>query len=159
MTVSVQGDEAAARPEGSSTCQSQPGPALNPTLAEAARAVARRAYAPFSNFHVGCALRTATGAVHVGCNVENSAYPLSGCAERHALAAAVAAEGADVEVVELVVLAFDPDGSLREAAPCGGCRQQILELGPQARVGFRAEGAWRQLAIGELLPFGFRLAR
>jgi cytidine deaminase len=132
---------------------------LDQILAEAARTVAQRAYAPFSNFHVGCALRTATGAVHVGCNVENSAYPLSGCAERHALSAAVAAEGAGVEVVELVVLAFGPDGSPREAAPCGGCRQQIFELGPRAWVGFLAAGAPQQESIQALLPFGFRLSR
>lgn len=133
-------------------------PELDPVLVEAARAVALRAYAPFSNFHVGCALRTNRGGVYAACNVENSAYPLSGCAERHALAAAVAAEGAGVEVVDLVVLAFDGEGRPQEAAPCGGCRQQIFELGPRARVGFRAEGAFRQVDIGVLLPFGFRLA-
>ncbi len=133
-------------------------PELDPVLVEAARAVAQRAYAPFSHFHVGCALRTASGGLYAACNVENSAYPLSGCAERHALAAAVAAEGAGVEVVELVVLAFDGEGRPQEAAPCGGCRQQIFELGPGARVGFLAEGAARVLAIDALLPFGFRLA-
>lgn len=134
-------------------------PELDPVLVEAARAVAQRAYAPYSNFHVGCALRTASGRLYAACNVENSAYPLSGCAERYALAAAVAAEGADVEVVELLVLAFDAQGNQQEAAPCGGCRQQIFELGPRAQVGFVADGAVRQLAIEELLPFGFRLAR
>ncbi len=133
-------------------------PELDPVLVEAACAVAQRAYAPFSNFHVGCALRTASGGLYAACNVENSAYPLSGCAERHALAAAVAAEGAGVEVVDLVVLAFGAEGRPQEAAPCGGCRQQIFELGPRARVGFRAEGAARVLAISALLPFGFRLA-
>ncbi|ODU46325.1 cytidine deaminase [uncultured Aquimonas sp.] len=133
-------------------------PELDPVLVEAARAVARRAYAPFSHFHVGCALRTASGGLYAACNVENSAYPLSGCAERHALAAAVAAEGAGVKVVELVVLAFDGEGRPQEAAPCGGCRQQIFELGPGARVGFLAEGAARVLAIDALLPFGFRLS-
>ncbi|SDD51672.1 cytidine deaminase [Aquimonas voraii] len=132
--------------------------ALDPVLADAARAVAERAYAPYSNFHVGCALRTAGGGVYAACNVENSAYPLSGCAERHALAAAVAAEGAGVEVVELVVLAFDAEGRAQEAAPCGGCRQQIFELGPRACVGFVAEGEVRMLPIEALLPFGFRLA-
>jgi len=131
---------------------------FDPILVEAAKAVALRAYAPFSHFHVGCALRTAGGRVYAACNVENSAYPLGGCAERHALAAAVAAEGAGVEVVDLVVLAFDGEGRPQEAAPCGGCRQQIFELGPRARVGFIAEGAARVLAISALLPFGFRLA-
>lgn len=134
-------------------------PELDPVLAEAARAVAQRAYAPFSNFHVGCALRTAAGGVYAACNVENSAYPLSGCAERHALAAAVAAEGAGVEVVNLVVLAFDAEGRPQEAAPCGGCRQQLFELGPRAQVGFLAAGAPQRVSIEALLPFGFRLSR
>jgi cytidine deaminase len=128
-------------------------------LAAAARAVAGRAYAPFSRFHVGCALRTAAGRVYAACNVENSAYPLSGCAERHAIAAAVAAEGPDVEVRALLVLAFDEVGEAREAAPCGGCRQQIFEHGPSATVSFIADGQPRELAIGELLPHGFRFAR
>lgn len=133
--------------------------ALDPALVAAARVAAQRAYAPFSNFHVGCALRTAAGGVYGACNVENSAYPLSGCAERHALAAAVAAEGANVEVVEVVVLAFDPQGRQCEAAPCGGCRQQIFELGPRAEVGFIADGEPRRMAISHLLPHGFRLSR
>jgi cytidine deaminase len=141
------------------SCQSAAAPELDRALAEAARTVAERAYAPFSNFHVGCALRSAAGGVYVGCNVENSAYPLSGCAERHALSSAVAAEGAGVEVVELVVLAFDAKGQPRDAAPCGGCRQQIFELGPRAWVGFLAAGAPQRESIEALLPFGFRLSR
>lgn len=125
-------------------------------LAAAARAVADRAYAPFSRFHVGCALRSAAGKVYAACNVENSAFPLSGCAERHAVAAAVAAEGPALEVRELLVLAFDASGESRDAAPCGGCRQQIFEHGPGARVSFISEGQLCELGIGELLPFGFR---
>lgn len=132
---------------------------LDSALVAAARIAAQRAYAPFSNFHVGCALRTAAGGTYAACNVENSAYPLSGCAERHALAAAVAAEGANVEVIELVVLAFDPQGEQCEAAPCGGCRQQIFELGPRADIGFIVDGEPRRMAISHLLPHGFRLNR
>lgn len=158
MTVSIQGDAFGGPGEPLPAEAAEPADALDRVLADAARAVARRAYAPFSNFHVGCALRTASGGLYAACNVENSAYPLSGCAERHALAAAVAEEGAGVEVVDLVVLAFDAEGRPQEAAPCGGCRQQIFELGPRARVGFIVEGAARVLAIDALLPFGFRLA-
>lgn len=159
MTVSIRTNADASRADENASAAGGAAAELDPVLVEAARDAAQRAYAPYSNFHVGCALRTASGAVHAACNVENSAYPLSGCAERHALAAAVATEGAGVEVVELLVLAFDAEGNPQEAAPCGGCRQQIFELGPRAQVGFVAEGAVRQLAIGALLPFGFRLAR
>ena len=159
MTVSIPGAAFGAAEEQLAADQIWPADTPDELLAAAARDVSRRAYAPFSNFHVGCALRTARGGVYAACNVENSAYPLSGCAERHALAAAVAAEGAEVEVVDLVVLAFDGEGRPQEAAPCGGCRQQIFELGPRARVGFVGGGAARVVAINALLPFGFRLAR
>ena len=159
MTFPIRTNADASRADESAPAAGEAAVELDPVLVEAARDAAQRAYAPYSNFHVGCALRTASGCLYAACNVENSAYPLSGCAERHALAAAVAAEGADVEVVELLVLAFDAQGNPQEAAPCGGCRQQIFELGPRAQVGFIADGAVRQLAIEELLPFGFRLAR
>lgn len=132
-------------------------PAFDPELAAAATLAARQAYAPFSQFYVGCAIRSQRGAVYRGCNVENSAYPLGGCAERHAIAAGVQAEGPDFRIAELVVLAFDREQQPQQAAPCGGCRQQIFELGPEAQVSFVADDAPRCLHIGELLPFGFRL--
>jgi cytidine deaminase len=131
--------------------------AFDPELAAAATLAAQQAYAPFSQFHVGCAIRSQRGAVYRGCNVENSAYPLGGCAERHAIAAGVQAEGPDFRIADLVVLAFDRDQQPQQAAPCGGCRQQIFELGPEARVSFIADDATRCVHIGELLPFGFRL--
>ena len=140
----------------SNTCRNA-APALDPELAAAAALAARQAYAPFSQFHVGCAIRSQRGAVYRGCNVENSAYPLGGCAERHAIAAGVQAEGPDFRIAELLVLAFDREQQPQQAAPCGGCRQQIFELGPEARVSFIADDATRCVHIGELLPFGFRL--
>ncbi|WP_395794554.1 cytidine deaminase [Aquimonas sp.] len=130
---------------------------FDPELAAAAKLAAQQAYAPFSQFYVGCAIRSQRGAVYRGCNVENSAYPLGGCAERHAIAAGVQAEGPDFRIADLVVLAFDREQQAQQAAPCGGCRQQIFELGPDARVNFIANDAPRCLHIGELLPFGFRL--
>jgi cytidine deaminase len=105
--------------------------------AEAGR-VALNAYAPYSSFRVGAALSTEAGGVHVGCNVENSAFPVGGCAERHAIAAAVAAEGHAMRISAIAVVAFDPAGEPVACAPCGACRQAIIEFGPAAQVIFQA---------------------
>ena len=86
------------------------------SLKDAATQVSKRAYAPYSNFHVGAALRTTSGAVHVGCNVENAAYPEGTCAEAGAIAAMIAA--GDTRIAEVYVVVSGPD----PVAPCGGCR-------------------------------------
>jgi cytidine deaminase len=126
------------------------------TLAEQALA---QSYSPYSKFRVGAALRTRSGALYSGCNVECAAYPLSTCAERSAIVAAIRGEGPGLEVVELVVVARDADGNPRPAPPCGACRQLILEFGAAARVHFRdANGDGQTVSIAELLPGGFRLA-
>src|ERR1700744_4392266 len=93
---------------------------------------ARRAYAPYSAFHVGAAVETEAGGVFAGCNVENAAYPTGGCAERHAIAAAVAAEGPEMRLKAVAVVALDPIGVPVPCAPCGSCRQAIVEFGPKA---------------------------
>ena len=122
---------------------------MTDTLLEAARAVQRRAYAPYSRFHVGCALEADDGRVFVGCNVENASYGLTICAERAAVCAAVAA-GARRFVRAVVVSDADPP-----AAPCGACRQVLSEFGrdfPVDGVGPSASLHW---TIGELLPAAF----
>src|ERR1700743_3029510 len=103
--------------------------------------VPRTAYAPVPAFHVGAALRTEAGGTYVGCNVENSAFPVGGCAERHAIAAAVAAEGHAMRVTSIAVIALDPIGAPVPCAPCGACRQAIIEFGPGADVTFGTEDA------------------
>ena len=113
----------------------------NSTLAELAARAARKAYAPYSAFHVGAALRTEAGGTYIGCNVENSAFPVGGCAERHAIAAAVAAEGHAMRLKSVAVIALDPIGVPVPCAPCGACRQAIIEFGPQAQVTFGTEDA------------------
>ena len=112
-----------------------------PSLTELAEQAARNAYAPYSAFHVGAALRTEAGGTYVGCNVENSAFPVGGCAERHAIAAAVAAEGHAMRVKSIAVIALDPIGVPVPCAPCGACRQAIIEFGPDADVTFGTEDA------------------
>lgn len=127
------------------------------TLHELALDAASRAHAPYSGLRVGAALLSDSGRVHLGCNVENAAYPLSGCAERHAIAAAVQAEGSAMRIAALAVVALDADGLERPAAPCGGCRQQVLEFGTEARVSFLDAGGERiDVGIEALLPHGFR---
>ncbi|MEZ5845622.1 MAG: purine-nucleoside phosphorylase [Geminicoccaceae bacterium] len=120
-------------------------------LIDAARSVRARAYAPYSNFRVGCALRTASGAVFVGANVENAAYPQGHCAERSAVSAMIAA---GEEGIAEVAVAGSGDGP---CAPCGGCRQLLFEhAGPGVPVymtGDTAEVA--TMTLGELLPAAF----
>ena len=90
------------------------------TLLDAARAVRENAYAPYSRFKVGAALRATSGAVHLGCNVENVAYPEGTCAEAGAIAAMIAA--GDTAIAELVVIADSP----APVPPCGGCLPACL---------------------------------
>ncbi len=132
-------------------------------LIKRAGQAARNAYAPYSAFNVGAALKTESGAVYVGCNVENSAFPVGGCAERHAIAAAVAAEGHAMRVKAIAVVALDPIGAPVPCAPCGACRQAIIEFGPDAQVTFLTEdqagnGTTVTVIAETLLPgaFSFR---
>ena len=119
-------------------------------LLELAATARSRAYAPYSGFQVGAALLGASGAVYLGCNVENSAYPAGICAERAALAAAIAA--GERSFVRLVVLA----GSDRPVPPCGICRQVIAELAPDVRLLLaNLEGASEETTPEVLLPGAF----
>ena len=116
-----------------------------------ARAVRENAYAPYSKFKVGAAVRTENGAVHLGCNVENAAYPEGTCAEAGAIAAMVAAGGGRLAAV--AVIADSP----RPVPPCGGCRQKLAEFGgPDVPVTLATiGGAVQQTTIGALLPGAF----
>jgi cytidine deaminase len=117
-------------------------------LLERADAVAQRAYAPYSKFFVGAAVRTRDGRVFEGVNVENAAYPLGICAEKAALAKAVseAVRPGDVEVLAVT------------ASPCGGCRQWFHEFGIERIVYRRANGDVAVATPAELLPDTFELA-
>ncbi|KZY35611.1 cytidine deaminase, partial [Roseovarius sp. HI0049] len=124
------------------------------SLIEEAAKVRDRAYAPYSGFKVGAAIRSASGHVFVGCNVENVAYPEGTCAEAGAIAAMVAAgEG---EIAEVAVIADSP----APVTPCGGCRQKLAEFGKAgvpvtlATVG----GVEKTVTLAELLPLAFEQA-
>ncbi len=121
------------------------------SLMEAAREVRERAYAPYSKFKVGAALRTDDGQVFVGCNVENVAYPEGTCAEAGAIAAMCAAGGR--KIAEVAVIGDSPD----PVTPCGGCRQKIAEFaGPDVRVTMGTmAGTTLTMTVAELLPGAF----
>jgi cytidine deaminase len=115
-------------------------------LAEA-EAVAERAYAPYSRFHVGAAVRTRDGRVITGVNVENAAYPLGICAEKAAIATAVG-EGYGPGDLEAIAVT---------ASPCGGCRQWLVEFRLDAVTYRRADGEVVAATPAELLPDTFVL--
>ena len=120
-------------------------------LRDRALAVRENAYAPYSGFKVGAAVLDVEGGVHVGCNVENVAYPEGTCAEAGALAAMVAA--GRTRVAEVYVVA----GSSEPVPPCGGCRQKLAEFGAgDVRVTLATVGgAERPTTVAELLPGAF----
>lgn len=127
-------------------------PPLATSLLEEATKVQAKAYAPYSNFKVGAAIRAASGAIYAGCNVENVAYPEGTCAEAGAIAAMVAA--GEQSIQEVLVIAESP----LPVTPCGGCRQKIREFaaGPDVRVTMTTlAGNAMEMTIGELLPGAF----
>ncbi len=122
-------------------------------LLQSARTAANQAYAPYSQFHVGAAVLASNGEVFCGCNVENSSYGLTNCAERTAIFTAVAKLGPDCAIKAVAVV----NASEVPCAPCGACRQVIYEFGPEAMVFFRGPADWVECPITDLLPYGFRL--
>jgi cytidine deaminase len=123
-------------------------------LLRSARKVMKNAYAPFSNFRVGAAILTTKGQVFAGCNVENSSYGLTNCAERTAIFSAVAKAGPQLEIVAVAVV----NDQGEPCSPCGACRQVIYEFGPRAVIFYQGEKGPKHNLITELLPDGFRLA-
>ncbi len=121
-------------------------------LLDAARRAAGNAYVPYSNFPVGAAVLTNDGQVFIGCNVENSSYPLTVCAERVAIGTAVAAGHRRLQAI--AVTAPKMDG----VTPCGGCRQVISEFrGVHGSVAVILDGkdGPEILTIDDLLPRSF----
>ena len=120
-------------------------------LLDQARAVRENAHAPYSKFKVGAALRSASGAVFVGCNVENIAYPEGTCAEAGAIAAMCAA--GEYDIAEIAVIADSPT----PVPHCGGCRQKIAEFADAAVPVTLAtiDGARQDTSVSALLPGAF----
>ena len=119
-------------------------------LVEAARKVREKAYAPYSNFKVGAAVRTKNGKVYTGCNVESASYGLTVCAERVAVWKAVS-EG-EKEFTEIAVVADTEELT----PPCGVCRQTIWEFGGDIPITFsNLNGKTETVKMSELLPRAF----
>jgi cytidine deaminase len=119
------------------------------SLVDLANIARQRAYAPYSHYPVGASLRTKTGRIYTGVNVENAAYPQTMCAERVAIFKAVSEGEKEFEVITVVT---DNGGS-----PCGGCRQVMAEFGLDTIV-LLADGSGRivkETTVKELLPEAF----
>jgi len=121
------------------------------SLLRAATAVREMAYAPYSNFKVGAAIRTFSGTIYTGCNVENVAYPEGTCAEAGAIAAMIAA--GETEITDALVIADSP----LPVSPCGGCRQKLAEFsaGDVVVTMMNLGGETSKLTMAELLPGAF----
>ncbi|HEX9639612.1 MAG TPA: cytidine deaminase [Acidobacteriota bacterium] len=119
-------------------------------LLQHARAVRRRAYAPYSKFRVGAALLASDGTIYTGANIENSSYGLTVCAERVALQTAVAAGRRRFR--GLVVVANGP----KLVGPCGACRQVLAEFAPDLEIVLaRPRGPGKRRRLRDLLPEAF----
>jgi cytidine deaminase len=119
------------------------------SLIDLANEARRRAYVPYSRYPVGAALRTKSGRIYTGVNVENAAYPQTMCAERVAIFKAVSEGETEFEVIAVVT---NNGGS-----PCGGCRQVMAEFGLETVVLF-ADGngtLTKETTVNELLPEAF----
>ena len=117
---------------------------------DAAAAAMERAYAPYSRFRVGAALRGTDGSVSTGCNVENSSYPVGLCAERGALASAVVRGARRFDLLVIATEAEDP------TPPCGYCRQALVEFAPGLHiVSVTRTGRTARWSLAELLPHPF----
>lgn len=124
---------------------------INRELFELAKKAAKQAYAPYSKFKVGAALVTATGNIYSGCNVENSSYGLSICAERNAIFNMVT--NGDKLIREIAIYV----NSDKLFSPCGACRQVLAEFGEDITIYYGNDNEIVQTTLKEILPHTFRL--
>jgi cytidine deaminase len=120
------------------------------TVMEAARAASNRAYAPYSDFHVGAVILTEGGTIHSGSNVENASYGLSICAERNAATTMAHANPEDRKIV--LVAVYSPNTS--PCFPCGACRQFLREFGCKEVV-VEDDSGLRRYPFEQILPNSF----
>lgn len=121
-------------------------------LLNQAKEVANNAYAPFSNFRVGACVLAESGKYYCGCNVENSSYGLTVCAERNAIASAVASGEKKIKAISV----FSPDREM--CFPCGACRQVIFEFqDKEIDIVTQYKDGYKVTTINKLMPEGFKL--
>lgn len=121
-------------------------------LIELAHEACRNSYAPYSHFHVGAALLSLDGAVYTGCNIENSSYGATNCAERTAIFKAISEGVREFNMIAVVA----EDGST--AYPCGICLQVMNEFMPKAEIILEVEHKITTYKVSDLLPHGFKLS-
>jgi cytidine deaminase len=124
-------------------------PSNDDVLVERARAARERAYAPYSKFHVGAALRVKGGAIFEGVNVENASFGVGLCAERTAAVSAVAAGHREFEAI---AVAGPADTA---TVPCGACRQFLNEFNPQLPITYTTPDGAHATTLDKLLPDAF----
>ena len=124
---------------------------MDKELLEAALAARERAYAPYSKFLVGAAVRAESGKIYTGCNVENASFGLTVCAERNALFAAV---GAGERKFTALCVVGDTEEPI---SPCGACRQVMAEFKVPCIILANIKGDVKEYTLEELLPYGFTL--
>jgi cytidine deaminase len=124
---------------------------IDQALFDAAEAVRARAYAPYSNFHVGAAILADDGNIYAGCNVENAAYPVGNCAEPSAIAAMLAGGGKRIKRIYVTGPGTMP------VTPCGGCRQRIREFADLdvPVISHGVDGEPLVMTLEQLLPHSF----
>lgn len=123
-------------------------------LIETAKRARRHAGGRYSGYRVGCALLDENDGIHIGCNVENGAYPLGSCAETGAIAAMAVAGGRRIRTLAIAG-GFD---DLDACTPCGGCRQRIAEFADDTTriLMLDASGNWAEYSLAQLLPLSFK---
>lgn len=124
-------------------------------LLESAKKAKEKAYAPYSHFHVGAAIRTPTGRIYSGCNVENTSYGLTICAERNAIFQMIS--DGENRIAEILVI-----GDTEEfLPPCGACRQVIVEFSEKETFVYMCNkhGEYKKTTVDELIPFTFFLEK
>lgn len=124
---------------------------MDKELLEAALVARERAYAPYSKFLVGAAVRAASGKIYTGCNIENASYGLTVCAERNALFSAVGA--GEREFTALCVVG----DTKTPISPCGACRQVMAEFKVKRIILANLKGDVKEYTLDELLPLSFDL--
>jgi cytidine deaminase len=124
-------------------------------LIDAALAVRDNAYCPYSGFYVGAALLDDQGQMHIGCNVENAAYPQGNCAETSAIGAMVSAGGKKIVTIAVA----GGREKVSACTPCGGCRQRINEFADASTriIVTDDDDEWHVYTMAELLPASFHL--
>ncbi len=124
----------------------------NLELSQLARDIAKKAYAPYSNFRVGAALITSSGNIYTGCNIENASYPATVCAEDVAVVKAISEGETEIDIIAVACIDAKSDTAI---FPCGISRQRLAEFGTK-KVLVVTENSFKEYTFDEILPFNFK---